>query len=205
MHRGMHRQKVGKGVMVGNQINRVKTCKHILCFFSNYQRGTAFSAHLWVIFSPNKVYCLSNYTGSEMENQAYLYDTVNSPAEATHFMLLSHLWSAHCPLSPLQGKAGASQTHPFNYLLVVLVKGYRSKTASVLYNKRPPRSLGIYPQTFLNAENTLEVVTLYCQNCDSSLFSFYSNKMRGQRIFFGQKWQRANNDFLDYYLLKSQR
>lgn len=111
------------------QFNRVKTHKHIECLFSNYQCGTSFSQHNYEpFFSPNKNLLLRNYIGLEKEWIWPIYNTVNSPLfqvlwEATCYMLLSALWSFHCPLSPPQGKRGETQINPFNYLLVVLVKG----------------------------------------------------------------------------------
>lgn len=77
---------------------------------------------LWVIFLLNSIHRLSNSIDLEKERISPVYNTVNSPSFPGS-MLLSALWTFHCPFSPPQGKRGESQIHPYNLLLVALVKG----------------------------------------------------------------------------------
>lgn len=50
------------------QANLVKTCKHILCLFPNYQCETSISQHIYgPFFSPNKSPLLRNYIGLEKD------------------------------------------------------------------------------------------------------------------------------------------
>lgn len=80
----------------------VKTCKHILHLFSNYQCGTAFpNPSLGHFFSPNKVHRLSNYI--DLEKRIWpIYNTVDSPlfpGSLRGHSLYVIIWPLGIPLS----------------------------------------------------------------------------------------------------------
>lgn len=72
-------RKWEKGEMVKNQIQQRLTGTYCASFWIINVEQQPSPAHLWVIFSPNKFYCLSNYTDLEKERIWPIYNTVNSP------------------------------------------------------------------------------------------------------------------------------
>lgn len=131
-------RKWEQGVMVKTSVQQgedLQAHAMLLCKFSVWNKqpisGSCFhpiKSTAWAITQMQKM------RESDLFRTQSILRYFQALSEATHFMLLSDLWSFHCPLSPPQGKMGASQIHPFNYLLVVLVNG-KGKKWHVFYNK----------------------------------------------------------------------
>lgn len=141
MQRWEHQQTMGKG-QDGQKPNltgwmSISTC---CTFLQIVNAERLFPAHLRDIFSPNKVYHSGNYIDFKKERIWPIYNTVTSPLFSGALRSYS-LYAIICPLvipMPIitsTGKKGESQINPFNYLLVMLVKGQSQRMERVLHNK----------------------------------------------------------------------
>lgn len=157
------------------------------------------SPFLGHFFHSIKVYHPSNYIDWEKEQTWPIYNTVNSPlfqalSQALHFMLLSALWSLHCPLSPPQGKRGESQINPFNYLLAMLVRQQEENKGEPPLQLKSSSISHFYLQASIPGKNVAKSChALFTNEWHFHYFHFTELYWMIQDHFQSKQWQRLHH------------